>query len=210
MASLRLTCVELDAELLPEHAVFLHASRALVIAHLHAPAEASSGFGEEPLVRLSRAAMRMQAKVIFLLGELTRSDSAIEEEQLLRFAEFRERCSLPIRHIQASGTKQARAAPAEWCIDRVPDSFEVSGVRFGSDASGGGWCVSGAVRGAVTVTVANRTWDAPAFVVNHAARTLVLPSFSKFARGTAIAHSEQLKRYAIHSNCVNLVEDATT
>ena len=106
MASTRITCDGLDAELLPEHAVFLHASRALVIAHLHAPAEASSGFGEEPLVRLSRAAMRMQAKVILLLGELTRSDSAIEEEQLLRFAEFRERCSLTFR--RAAQSKRAQ------------------------------------------------------------------------------------------------------
>ncbi|MFZ9914205.1 MAG: hypothetical protein ACO3IB_02560 [Phycisphaerales bacterium] len=90
-----------EVELLPERAAFLRAARALVVADLHVGKSesyrrfgvpAADGIDEETLVRLSRAAMRVSAKVIVVVGDLTHSADGIGEAALARLAEFPERC----------------------------------------------------------------------------------------------------------------------
>ncbi len=216
MASERLPCDGLAIELLAERAVFLHASKALVVAHLHAAGETESGFGEEPLVRLSRCAMRMEARVIVILGQLTSASTALDDELMGRVAEFRQRCSLPIRHVRMSLSPPSPLA-CEWCIDSVREDFTLDGVRFSTLpaaldewpwTASSQWCLSANARATVEVTTGERTSEVPACVVAHTTRTILLPPFSKFSRGTRVQASTGVTRYALHSNQVQCVESA--
>ncbi len=210
--------VELDGlqfSLMPERALFLHRARALVVADLHVgKSEAYRRFGvpstdgidEETLVRLSRAAMRAEAKVIVVVGDLTHAAEHLGDDEMERFARFRERCSLPIRLVEGNHDRGARTLPSEWCVDRVGDSFELGGVQFRHDPadvkSGLHWTVAGHLHPVLSVARGVRSVEAPAFVFDHAKRVIVLPAFSKFTRGVRIEPTATCSLYAIAESTV--------
>ena len=153
MPSAQVSLDGVDAELMPERALFLRAERALVVADLHFGKSESyrqfgvpsaDGIDEETLERLGRAAMRAGAKVIVVVGDLTHHADGIGEAEMERFARFRERIALPIRLVEGNHDRGARTLPPEWCIDRVGVRFALGGVRFVHEppdevAGGGGW-----------------------------------------------------------------------
>ena len=139
MPSAQVSLDGVDAELMPERALFLRAERALVVADLHFGKSESyrqfgvpsaDGIDEETLERLGRAAMRAGAKVIVVVGDLTHHADGIGEAEMERFARFRERIALPIRLVEGNHDRGARTLPPEWCIDRVGVRFALGGVRF--------------------------------------------------------------------------------
>lgn len=194
-----ITLDEVEAELLPERALFLRAARALVVADLHVGKSESyrrfgvpsaDGIDEETLVRLGRAAMRIGAKVIVVVGDLTHHADGLGEREMTLFAEFRERCGLPIRLVEGNHDRGARTLPSEWMIDRVGERFELGGVRFRhepgerpADDAKGAWTVHGHLHPVLSLARGPRSVEAPAFVVDRPRRSVVLPAFSKFSRG---------------------------
>jgi DNA ligase-associated metallophosphoesterase len=205
----------LVVDLLPERALFIRAARALVVADLHVGKSESyrrfgvpstDGIDEESLIRLSRAAMRAEAKVIVVVGDLTHSAEGIGEAERERFAEFRARCSLPIRLVEGNHDRGARSLPPEWMIDRVGETFELAGVRFCHDpaevSATAKWTICGHLHPMLSVSRGVRSVEAPAFVVEHARRTVVLPAFSKFSRGVRIEPSEQRGIFPIVEHAV--------
>jgi DNA ligase-associated metallophosphoesterase len=205
----------LVVDLLPERALFIRAARALVVADLHVGKSESyrrfgvpstDGIDEESLIRLSRAAMRAEAKVIVVVGDLTHSAEGIGEAERERFAEFRARCSLPIRLVEGNHDRGARSLPPEWMIDRVGETFELAGVRFCHDpaevSATAKWTICGHLHPVLSVSRGVRSVEAPAFVVEHARRTVVLPAFSKFSRGVRIEPSEQRGIFPIVEHAV--------
>lgn len=205
-----------EVEFLPERAAFLPAARALVVADLHVGKSESyrrfgvpapEGIDEELLVRLSRAAMRAGAKVIVVVGDLTHSADGIGEAELARFAEFRERCALPIRLVEGNHDRGVRTLPPEWCVDRVGEAFELAGVRFRHEpveraAVDGAWTISGHLHPVLSVAKGTRSVEAPAFVVDRARRSLVLPAFSKFARGVRLEPGPGIELFAVAEGTV--------
>lgn len=207
-------------ELMPERALFIRAARALVVADVHiGKSEAYRRFGvpsaegidEESLIRLSRAAMRAEAKVIVVVGDLTHSAEGLGDAERERFAEFRARCSLPIRLVEGNHDRGARSLPPEWMIDRVGDAFELGGVRFRHDPAEVGaespgravsWTICGHLHPVLSVARGVRSVEAPAFVVDHTRRTVVLPAFSKFSRGVRVEPSEQRGIFPIVDHAV--------
>lgn len=216
MPSAEIKLDELDVELMPERAIFLRGARALVVADLHANASARAGadrlltsavddIDDELLMRLSRAAMRAGAKVIVVVGDLTSSVDGIGEAELERFAEFRQRCALPIRLVEGNRVRGVRTLPAEWCIDRVGVRFALGGFRFEYEpptAAAVSWTISGSRSPAHAVAKGNRSIDVPAFVVDHTTKTVVLPAFSKFMRGVRCQPRTGIDVYAITDNTV--------
>jgi DNA ligase-associated metallophosphoesterase len=205
----------LVVDLLPERALFIRAARALVVADLHVGKSESyrrfgvpstDGIDEESLIRLSRAAMRAEAKVIVVVGDLTHSAEGIGEAERERFAEFRARCSLPIRLVEGNHDRGARSLPPEWMIDRVGETFELAGVRFCHDpaevSATAKWTICGHSHPMLSVSRGVRSVEAPAFVVEYARRTVVLPAFSKFSRGVRIEPSEQRGIFPIVEHAV--------
>jgi DNA ligase-associated metallophosphoesterase len=205
----------LVVDLLPERALFIRAARALVVADLHVGKSESyrrfgvpstDGIDEESLIRLSRAAMRAEAKVIVVVGDLTHSAEGIGEAERERFAEFRARCSLPIRLVEGNHDRGARSLPPEWMIDRVGETFELAGVRFCHDpaevSATAKWTICGHLHPVLSVSRGVRSVEAPAFVVEYARRTVVLPAFSKFSRGMRIEPSEQRGIFPIVEHAV--------
>ncbi|MFM7052475.1 MAG: ligase-associated DNA damage response endonuclease PdeM [Planctomycetota bacterium] len=203
-----------EIELLPERAAFLRAPRALVVADIHVGKSesyrrfgvpAADGIDEESLVRLSRAAMRTGARVIVVVGDLTHSADGIGEAERARFAEFRERCSLPIRLVEGNHDRGVRTLPSEWCIDRVGDGFELGGFAFVHEPPAepaAAWTISGHLHPVLSVAKGPRSVEAPAFVFDHARRTLVLPAFSKFTRGVRFAPRAGIDIHAIADHAV--------
>jgi DNA ligase-associated metallophosphoesterase len=193
--SAAITIDGIEMDLMPERALFLRAAKALVVADLHVGKSESyrrfgvpsaDGIDEELLVRLSRAAMRAGAKVIVVVGDLTHSADGIGEAEMQRFAEFRERCSLPIRLVEGNHDRGVGTLPPEWMVDRVRGDFALGGVRFEHEppaAAAAAWTVSGHLHPMLSVARGTRSVEAPAFVVDRARRTIVLPAFSKFTRG---------------------------
>ncbi len=196
-------------DLMPERALFLRAARALVVADLHVGKSESyrrfgvpsaDGIDEETLVRLSRAAMRAGAKVIVVVGDLTHSVEGIGEAEMERFAEFRARCSLPMRLVEGNHDRGVGTLPPEWMVDRVRGAFALGGVRFEHEppaVAAASWTVSGHLHPMLSVARGTRSVEAPAFVVDHALRTLVLPAFSKFTRGVRYEPRTKVDLYAI-------------
>ncbi len=216
MPSAEIKLDELDVELMPERAIFLRGARALVVADLHANASARAGadrlltsavddIDDELLMRLSRAAMRAGAKVIVVVGDLTSSVDGIGEAELERFAEFRQRCALPIRLVEGNRVRGVRTLPAEWCIDRVGVRFALGGFRFEYEppiAAAASWTISGSRSPAHAVAKENRSIDVPAFMVDHTTKTVVLPAFSKFMRGVRCQPRTGIDVYAIADSTV--------
>lgn len=218
----------IEAELMPERALFLCAERALVVADLHiGKAESYRRFGvpsfdgidEETLDRLGRAAMRAGAKVIVVVGDLTHHTDGIGEAEMERFARFRDRIALPIRLVEGNHDRGSRGLPAEWMIDRVGARFALGGVRFvhepppeSTDGAGEGvvagggvaaaWTVSGHLHPVLSVARGARSVEAPAFVADRARRTLILPAFSKFSRGVRFAPVARHELFAIAEGAV--------
>ena len=202
-------------DLMPERALFIRAVRALVVADIHVGKSESyrrfgvpstDGIDEESLIRLSRAAMRAEAKVIVVVGDLTHSAEGIGDLERERFAEFRQRCSLPIRLVEGNHDRGARTLPPDWMIDRVGDTFELGGVQFRHDpadvASKSVWTICGHLHPVLSVTRGIRSVEAPAFVVDRVHRTVVLPAFSKFTRGVRLEPSEDREIHAIVEHAV--------
>jgi DNA ligase-associated metallophosphoesterase len=204
----------LDIELMPERALFIRAARALVVADLHIGksesyrrfgAPSTDGIDEETLVRLSRAAMRAEARVIVVVGDLTHSADGIGEGERERFAEFRARCALPIRLVEGNHDRGARSLPPEWCIDRVGEQFELGGFRFRHEPverAAATWTMSGHLHPMLSVAKGARSVETPAFVVDHAKKCLVLPAFSKFTRGVRFEPRAHAELYAIAESSV--------
>jgi len=198
-----------SAELLPERALFITSARALVVADLHIGKSESyrrfgvpavDGIDEETLTRLGRAAMRAGARVIVVVGDLTHSAVGIGEAEMQRFAEFRERCSLPIRLVEGNHDRGVGTLPPEWMVDRVRGDFALGGVRFEHEppaAAAAAWTVSGHLHPMLSVARGTRSVEAPAFVVDRARRTIVLPAFSKFTRGVRYEPRAGVELYAI-------------
>ena len=207
-----------EAELMPERALFLKRARALVVADLHIGKSESyrrfgvpsaDGIDEEMLERLGRAAMRAGAKVIVVVGDLTHHADGIGEAEMERFAQFRERIMLPIRLVEGNHDRGARSLPPEWMVDRVGARFALGGVRFeheppapGSTATAANWTVSGHLHPMLSVARGARSVEAPAFVVDRARRTVVLPAFSKFTRGVRFEPRTGQAIYAIAEGAV--------
>ena len=196
-------------DLMPERALFLRAAKALVVADLHVGKSESyrrfgvpsaDGIDEELLVRLSRAAMRAGARVIVVVGDLTHSAEGIGDAEMQRFAEFRERCSLPIRLVEGNHDRGVGTLPPEWMVDRVRGDFALGGLRFEHEPPSGAaaaWTVSGHLHPMLSVARGARSVEAPAFVVDRARRTIVLPAFSKFTRGVRYEPQAGVELYAI-------------
>ncbi|MFM7134408.1 MAG: ligase-associated DNA damage response endonuclease PdeM [Planctomycetota bacterium] len=205
-----------EVEFLPERAAFLRGARALVVADLHVGKSESyrrfgvpsvDGVDEESMVRLSRAAMRAGAKVIVVVGDLTHSADGIGEVELARFAEFRERCALPIRLVEGNHDRGVRTLPPEWCVDRVGEAFALDGMRFRHEPVerapvDGAWTFSGHLHPMISVARGPRGVEAPAFVVDRARRSVVLPAFSKFARGVRYAPAAGVELFAVAEGAV--------
>jgi len=203
-----------EAEFLPERALFLRAERALVVADLHIGKSESyrrfgvpsaDGIDEETLDRLGRAAMRAGAKVIVVVGDLTHHADGIGEAEMERFARFRERIMLPIRLVEGNHDRGARSLPSEWMVDRVGARFALGGVRFEHEppaVAAAGWTVSGHLHPMLSVARGARSVEAPAFVVDRARRTIVLPAFSKFTRGVRFEPRTGQAIYAIAEGAV--------
>jgi DNA ligase-associated metallophosphoesterase len=204
----------IDAELMPERALFLCAARALVVADLHVGKSESyrrfgvpspDGIDEETLDRLGRAAMRAGAKVIVVVGDLTHHADGIGEAEMERFASFRERIMLPIRLVEGNHDRGSGALPPEWMVDRVGTRFSVGGVRFEHEPpteADANWTVSGHLHPVLSVARGARSVEAPAFVVDRARRTVVLPAFSKFTRGVRVAPAAGNEVYAVADGTV--------
>jgi len=205
----------IDVELMPERALFIRAARALVVADLHVGKSESyrrfgvpstDGIDEESLIRLSRAAMRAEAKVIVVVGDLTHSAEGIGDAERERFSEFRQRCSLPIRLVDGNHDRGARTLPPEWMIDRVGESFELAGVRFRHDpaevSASGKWTICGHLHPILSVSRGVRSVEAPAFVIEQAKRVVVLPAFSKFTRGVRVEPTADREVHAIVESAV--------
>ena len=218
MPGAQVTLDGIDAELMPERALFLRAPRALVVADLHIGKSESyrrfgvpsaDGIDEETLERLGRAAMRAGAKVIVVVGDLTHHADGIGEAEMERFARFRERIALPIRLVEGNHDRGVRTLPPEWCIDCVGARFALGGVRFvheppGVDVAGGApeWTVSGHLHPMLSVARGARSVEAPAFVIDRRARQLVLPAFSKFTRGVRFEPRAGTELFAIAEGAV--------
>jgi DNA ligase-associated metallophosphoesterase len=207
--------VGLVVDLLPERALFIRAARALVVADLHVGKSESyrrfgvpstDGIDEESLIRLSRAAMRAEAKVIVVVGDLTHSAEGIGEAERERFNEFRQRCSLPIRLVEGNHDRGARTLPPEWMIDRVGETFELAGIRFCHDPSevsaSAKWTICGHLHPMLSVSRGVRSVEAPAFVVERKKRIVVLPAFSKFTRGVRVEPTIDREVHAIVESTV--------
>ena len=204
----------IEAELMPERALFLKRARALVVADLHIGKSESyrrfgvpsaDGIDEETLERLGRAAMRAGAKVIVVVGDLTHHADGIGEAEMERFARFRERIMLPIRLVEGNHDRGARTLPAEWMIDRVGVRFALDGVRFEHEppeVAGANWTISGHLHPMLSVARGARSVEAPAFVVARDRKSLVLPAFSKFTRGVRFEPRGQCELYAIAEGAV--------
>ncbi|MFZ4750208.1 MAG: ligase-associated DNA damage response endonuclease PdeM [Phycisphaerales bacterium] len=226
MPGAQVTLDGIDAELMPERALFLRAPRALVVADLHFGKSESyrqfgvpsaDGIDEETLERLGRAAMRAGAKVIVVVGDLTHHADGIGEAEMERFARFRERIALPIRLVEGNHDRGVRALPPEWCIDCVGARFALGGVRFvheppdvgiaggiagGMAGSAAEWTVSGHLHPMLSVARGARSVEAPAFVIDRRARQLVLPAFSKFTRGVRFEPRAGTELFAIAEGAV--------
>lgn len=204
----------IEAELLPERALFLRAARALVVADLHIGKSESyrrfgvpsaDGIDEETLERLGRAAMRAGARVIVVVGDLTHHADGIGEAEMERFARFRERIVLPIRLVEGNHDRGARTLPPEWMIDRVGARFALGGVRFEHEppeSAAANWTVSGHLHPMLAVARGARSVEAPAFVVDRARKTVVLPAFSKFTRGVRFEPRAGCELFAIAEGTV--------
>lgn len=204
----------IDAELMPERALFLCAARALVVADLHVGKSESyrrfgvpspDGIDEETLDRLGRAAMRAGAKVIVVVGDLTHHADGIGEAEMERFARFRDRIMLPIRLVEGNHDRGSGTLPPEWMVDRVGARFSVGGVRFEHEPpteAVASWTVSGHLHPVLSVSRGARSVEAPAFVVDRARRTVVLPAFSKFTRGVRVTPAAERELYAIADGTV--------
>ena len=117
-----------------------------------------------------------------------------------RFAEFRARCSLPIRLVEGNHDRGVGTLPSEWMVDRVRGAFALGGVRFEHEppaTAAAAWTVSGHLHPILSVARGTRSVEAPAFVVDRARRTLVLPAFSKFTRGVRYEPRAGVELYAI-------------
>lgn len=204
----------IEAELLPERALFLKRARALVVADLHIGKSESyrrfgvpsaDGIDEETLERLGRAAMRAGAKVIVVVGDLTHHADGIGEAEMERFERFRERIMLPIRLVEGNHDRGARTLPAEWMVDRVGARFALDGVRFEHEppeAAGASWTISGHLHPMLSVARGARSVEAPAFVVDRERKSVVLPAFSKFTRGVRFEPRAKSELYAIAEGAV--------
>ena len=201
-------------ELLPERALFIASARALVVADLHIGKSESyrrfgvpavDGIDEETLTRLGRAAMRAGAKVIVIVGDFTHHADGLGEAEMARFADFRTRVGMPIRLVEGNHDRGVRTLPPEWCIDRVGARFALGGFRFEHEPpefAAANWTISGHLHPMLSIARGARSVETPAFVVDHARKTVVLPAFSKFTRGVRFEPRLNTEIFAIAENTV--------
>ena len=207
MSSVAINLDGTEALLLPERAVFLGSARALVVADVHERRSESSRPDEEALDRLGRAAMRAGARVIVVLGDLTRELDELDEAELERVERFRERIALPIRLVARHAQSMVgRTLPPEWRVDAVGARFALGGVRFAYEppvveqALAAHWTL--AVSPESFRSVPHERSDTPAFVVDRARRILVLPAFSRFAPGVRFASRAGVEVFTVEDSTV--------
>ncbi len=210
----------IEVELMPERALFVPSARALVVADIMMSTRESQrrvgvatthALDEETLVRLGRAAMRAGAKVIVVIGELTSTIAEPDDAQMSLFEAFRERCALPIRLCEGPRDRGVRTLPSAWCIDRVGETFALGGFCFRHQpiescaSTTPTWCLCGGANPSCAHPSLALGRSLPAFVIDHAVKSVLLPAFSKSARDSAVTARDGVESYAIHDALVTSI-----
>lgn len=131
-------------ELLPERALFLPASRTLVVADLHLGKAAAmrslavpvpAGTTAETLERLRGALDRTGAARVVVVGDLFHSPRGYRDETLATIASFRERHPTPMVLVPGNHDRELDRVATRLGVELAGDRLEEDGLALCHDAS---------------------------------------------------------------------------
>lgn len=188
-------------ELLPHRAAFWPARRTLIAADLHlgkcetlraAGMPIPAGVIERDLARLAAAVAQTRATRILIVGDLIHHGSGLTPELIDLVAAFR-RTALPdieLGLIRGNHDRSADLILKQWVVTPLPDAYLDAPFGFAHDPADG--LVPGAlctwyghIHPLCRIGTRGDGLSIPCFMVD--ADHVLLPAFSQFTRGIAIA-----------------------
>lgn len=183
--------------LLPERAALVESTRTLLVADLHVDKSAAyrrqgipipEGILEESLARLEQAIDRTSAREVVILGDLLHAARGPDEDSRGRVAAWRRSRDLPMRLVGGNHDRAAARILDEWAIEgvgsmlRIGDSLELR--HDPTHAAAHRPTIAGHLHPMAALGGGSRRLLLACF--HLAARALVLPAFTAFARGVRV------------------------
>jgi DNA ligase-associated metallophosphoesterase len=195
-----------EAWLRPERALWLPAEATLVVADLHVGKEAAfrdaglavpGGILDETLGRLGRACEACRARRIVVAGDLVHSRRGLSEAVVARFAAWRAGVGAAIDLVRGNHDRHAPELPPEWRVGEAGGELRLGPLRIVHEPGDGddAFTIAGHLHPTVTLRSGVDRLTLPCFALTP--RSLVMPAFTRFARGVPVASSPGSRFYAI-------------
>ncbi len=202
----RVTLDGIDAWLRPERALWLPGESTLVVADLHVGKEAAfrdaglaipGGILDETLGRLGRAIESCGARRVVVAGDLVHSRRGLPEAVVARFAAWRAGVGAAIDLVRGNHDRHAPELPPEWRVGEAGGELRLGPLRIVHEPGDrdGAFTIAGHLHPTVTLRSGVDRLTLPCFALTP--RSLVMPAFTRFARGVAVASSPGSRFYAI-------------
>jgi len=204
--------VELAGEpgiLRPERALWLPERSTLVVADLHVGKEAAfraaglavpEGILDETLARLGALAAALAARRVVVAGDLVHARRGLTGEVVARVAAWRATVGAAIDLVRGNHDRHAPRLPASWSIGEAGDELALGPLRIRHEPPAGGdgdagFTVTGHLHPTVLLRGGGDRLRLPCFVLDPTG--LVLPAFTRFARGAPADPAPGRRIYAI-------------
>ena len=202
----RVTLDGIDAWLRPERALWLPGESTLVVADLHVGKEAAfrdaglaipGGILDETLGRLGRAIESCGARRVVVAGDLVHSRRGLSEAVVARFAAWRAGVGAAIDLVRGNHDRHAPELPPEWRVGEAGGELRLGPLRIVHEPGDrdDAFTIAGHLHPTVTLRSGVDRLTLPCFALTP--RSLVMPAFTRFARGVAVASSPGSRFYAI-------------
>lgn len=211
-ATLSGTIAGANVRLLAERALFVEASRTLVVADLHwGKSETFRAHGiplpegvlDADLARLARAIERCEAERLVVLGDLVHAREGITPALVERIAAWRRAHPVPAVLVRGNHDRHLPRLPAEWALDDSDDALVDPPFAWMHDASEPPPAIAytalhrvgGHLHPLVALEGGGDALRLPAFVIEP--QRTVLPAFSEFTAGVTFRRARRRRIVAI-------------
>jgi len=206
-----------DALLLPQKAVFLAASKTLVVADVHIGKGASfrartffapDGMTSRDLNCLSKLIHKYKAERLIVLGDLVHAQDGLTKDEVTLFEQFRqENAEIEMLLIMGNHDRKARL-PRSWQIERVPGELCEGPFIFSHEYEESerpkkteGYVLSGHIHPSVILRGQGKQRERlPCFWLRR--KYAVLPSFGVFTGSFTVRPSQLDKIFVVAHDAV--------
>jgi len=183
--------------LLPERAIHWPARRALLVADLHWGKDEAfrtrgvrlpEGILAEDLTRLSSCIQSTDTNAVYILGDLIHHRDGMSRTVIDQVAAWRREQPLPMHLIPGNHDRHFPDLPAEWHIERHPESVDLGPFRLVHDPTlpnpSPNYRLGGHIHPVLTLGRRNDRVTLPCFQFTETYG--LLPAFSRFTGGARI------------------------